>query len=261
VRLKVDLDHMAPVAGFVGFAVPEMQGIPDAFFPEGVADDAVVFEEDVIFADDEDDLHAFELGDDSGVGEVGDEEPRHVEVDVLVAVAVEEVFEVFEGGSEVVAAAEANHFMKEMGVFEGEVGGVIGTEAAAGGDQGWVRVFLLYEGNDLIQYIPFILKIAEDAFCGVDVTGIEAFFVYAIETVDLDDAGLDLFSKGVDDLPVLIVIKAGCTGGEEDDRVAGMAENQQLHFPGEMGAKPFMILSSHGVLAARYCWTTSFHIA
>ncbi len=242
---------MAPVTGFVGFAVPEVEGIPDAFFPEGVADDAVVFEEDVFFADDEDDLHAFELGDDDGVGEVGNEEAGHVEVDVLVAVAVEEVFEVFEGGGEVITAAEAYHFMEEVGVFEGEVGGMVGAEAAAGGDQGWVRVYLLYEWDDLFEHIPFVLKIAEDAFCGVDVTGVEAFFVDAIEAVDLDRAGFDLVSKGVDDLPVFIVIEAGGAGGEEEDRVAGMAEDQHLHFPGEMGAEPLMIFSSHGVLAAR----------
>jgi hypothetical protein len=30
-----------------------------------------------------------------------------------------------------------------------------------------------------------------------------------------------------------------------------MAEDQHLHFPGEMGAEPLMIFSSHGVLAAR----------
>ena len=252
---------MAPVAGFVGFAVPKVEGVPDAFFPEGVADDAVVFEEDVSFADDEDDLHTFELGDDSGVGEVGDKETRHVEVDILVAVAIEEVLEVGEWGGEVIAAAEANHFVEEVGVFEGEVGGVIGAEAAAGGDEGRVRVFLLYEGYDLVEYIPFILKIAEDAFSGVDIAGIEAFFVDAIEAVDLEGAGFYFFAKGVDDLPVFIVIKSGGAGGEKEDGIAGVAEDQQLHVTGEMGAEPLMIFSSHGVLAARYCWMISFHKA
>jgi hypothetical protein len=245
----------------VGFAVPEVEGVPDAFFPEGVAEDAVVFEEDVFFTDDEDDLHTFELGDDPGIGEVGDEEARHVEVDILIAIAIEEVFEVFEWGGEVVASAEAYHFVEEVGVFEGEVGGVIGAEAAAGGDKARVRVYLSYEGDDLVEHILFILKIAEDAFPGVDLAGIEAFFVDAIEAVDLDGAGLDFFAKGVDDLPVFIVIKSGGAGGEKEDGIAGVAEDQQFHVPGEMGAEPFMIFSSHGVLAARYCWMISFHKA
>jgi hypothetical protein len=252
---------MAPVAGFVGLAVPEVEGVPDTFFPEGVADDTVVFEEDVFFADDEDDLHAFEFGDDGRVGEVGDEEARHVEIDVLVAVAIEEVLEVFEWGGEVVAAAEAYHFVEEVGVFEGEVGGVVGAEAAAGGDQRRMRIFLLYEGDDLFEYIAFILKITEDTFRGVDVAGIETFLVDTIETVDLDGSGFYFFAKGVDDLPVFIVIKAGGTGGEEEDWVAGMAEDQQLHIPGEMGAEPLMIFSSHGFLAARYRRMISFHRA
>ena len=105
------------------------------------------------------------------------------------------------------------------------------------------------------------MKIAEDAFRRVDVAGIEAFFVDAIEAVDLDGAGLYFFAKGVDDLPVFIVIKAGGTGREKEDGVAGMAEDQQFHVPGEMGAEPLMIFSSHGVLAARYCWMISFHKA
>ena len=252
---------MAPVAGFVGFAVPEVEGVPDAFFPEGVADDAIIFEEDVFFADDEDDLHAFQLGDDGGVGKVGDEEAGHVEVDVLVTVAVEEVVKMFEWGSEVVAAAEAYHFVEEVGVFEGEVCGVVGAEAAAGGDQGWVRVFLLYEGDDLVEDIFFVFKIVEDAFCGVDMTGVEAFFIGAIEAIDLDGAGLNFFAKGVDDLPVFIVIEAGGAGREKEDGVAGMAEDQQFHIPGEIWTIPLMIFSSHVVLAARYCWMISFHKA
>jgi predicted RNA-binding protein len=252
---------MAPVAGFVGFAVPEVEGVPDAFFPEGVADDAIIFEEDVFFADDEDDLHAFQLGDDGGIGKVGDEEAGHVEVDVLVTVAVEEVLEMFEWRGEVVSAAEANHFLEEVRVFEGEVSGVVGAEAAAGGDEGWVRVFLLYEGHDLVEDIFFVLKIVEDAFCGVDMVGVEAFFVGAIEAVDLDGAGLYLFAKGVDDLPIFIIVEAGGAGGEKENGVAGMAEDQQFHIMGEIWTKPRMIFSSHVVLAARYCWMISFHKA
>lgn len=167
----------------------------------------------------------------------------------------------FEWGGEVIAAAEAYHFVEAVRVFKGQVGGVVGAEAAAGGDQGWVRVLLLYERDDLVENIFFVLKIVEDAFRGMDMAGVEAFFVGAIQAVDLDGTGLDFFAKGVDDLPVFIIIKTGGAGGKKDDGVPGMAEDQQFHIPGEIWTIPLMIFSSHVVLAARYCWMISFHKA
>src|ERR1700748_2599148 len=114
---------MAPVAGLVGFAVPEMEGVPDTFFPEGVADVSVVLEKDVFFANDENDLHDLELGDNGWVVQVGDEQSRHIEIDILVAVAVEEVVKKLQGGGEVIAAAEADHLVEQVGMFKCQVGG------------------------------------------------------------------------------------------------------------------------------------------
>src|SRR5512135_1154083 len=39
---KIEADYLAPEAGPVGLASPEMHGVPDAFVPEGLAEVAVV---------------------------------------------------------------------------------------------------------------------------------------------------------------------------------------------------------------------------
>ena len=253
---------MSPVAGLVRFAVPEMERVPDAFFPECVADIAVVVEEDIFFADHEDDLHFFEQGDDLGILEVGDEEPGHIKIYRFVAIAIKEVVEVFHGGSEVITAAKAHHFVKQVGMFKGQVSGVVSAEATAGGDYSRMGIELPDKlSDDFQEDVFFVLEVTLNAFGGVDIAGVEAFFVDAVEAVDLDGPGFDLFPEGVDDLPILVVIEVGSAGGEKEDRFAGVSEDQQFHFPAQVWAEPSMIFSSHGFLPDRYCRMISFHKA
>jgi len=208
----------------MGFSVPEVQGVPDVLAPKGVTQGLVVFEEDVLLADDEGDLEVFELLDDTVVIEVRDILAGHIVINVLVTIAVEEVLEMFERAGEVIAATETDDLMEDAGVFEGEVGGVPGAEAATGGYRGGVGVLLLNEVKDFGQDIFFILEVAEDPFFRVELFGVEAFFIDAVEAIDLDVAGFDLPAEGVDHLPVFVVIEAGGAGREEEDRISGVAE-------------------------------------
>src|ERR1700677_5160493 len=104
---------------------------------------------------------------------------RHIEIDVLVAMPVEEVFEMPERDREVIAAAEANDLVKEMRKFKGEIDGMPGAEAAAGSDDGGVGVLMLYEREDFGQYIFFVLKMAEDPFDGMEALFVKALFIDA----------------------------------------------------------------------------------
>ncbi len=58
-----------------------------------------------------------------GSTRLGMNQSRHIEIDILVAVAIEEVVKKLKGGSEVVAAAEAHHLVEQVGMFKGQVGG------------------------------------------------------------------------------------------------------------------------------------------
>lgn len=252
---------MPPVFGFMGFPVPEVQCVPDAFCPEGVAYKAVVFEEDVFFSYDKNDLQRFDLADELFVLQVGDEQAGHIVIYVIVAIAFEEVAEMFHGDGEVVSTAQAYHFMKKGGIFKGEVGGVECAEAAAGGYDGGVGIFLLYEGEDFVEDVFFVLQVPQDTFGGVEAFGIKAFLIDAVDAPDLDGPGFDLSSECVDDMPVFIVEEAGCTGGEEQYGISGVAEDQQFHVPLQVRAEPFIIFSFHDVRSDRYCSIISFHKA
>jgi hypothetical protein len=252
---------MPPVPGLVGFSVEEVQGVPDIFGPEGIAECEVILQENIFFTDHKNNLEVAKLPDDRIVMEEGDVLAGHIEIDVLVAVPVEEVFEMFEANREVVAPAEADDFVEEEGVFEGEVGSVPGAEAASRGDDGGVGVLKLDKGEDFGQHIFLIFKVAEDAFGRVEVFGIEAFFIDAVEAVDLDLTGIDLPAEGIYDLPVFVVIEAGGAGREEKNGIAGMAKNEEFHVPPEAWTEPFMIFPVHGLMVDRYCRMIPFHNA
>jgi hypothetical protein len=85
-------------------------------------------------------------------------------------------------------------------------------------------VLLLNEAEDFGQDVFFILEVAEDTLFRVKMFSVEAFFIDAVEAIDLDAAGFDLPAEGIDHLPVFVVIEAGGAGWEEEDRVSGVAE-------------------------------------
>jgi hypothetical protein len=252
---------MAPVAGFVGFAVPEVQGVPDTFCPECIAEGLVVFKKNIFFSYDKNDFQRLESGDPIRVMEVGDELAGGVVIDIFIPVAIEEIAEMFERDGKVITAAEAHDFVKEIWIFEGEIDGMPCAEAATGCHDCGVRVFFLYAGEYLFGDIFFKLQVAEYPFAGVEVLCVKAILVYAVQAPDLDAACLDLAAKGFDDPPVLIVEKMSGAGGEEQYRISGVTEDQQLHIPLQVGAEPFMIFPVHCVGVARYCRMISFHKA
>ena len=159
---------MSPIPGFVGFAVPEMQGVPDTFCPECIAEDLVVFHEDVFFSHDKNDFQRLECGDPIRVMEVRDELAGGVVIDIFIPIAIEEIAEMFERDGKVIAAAETHDFVKEIGVFEGEIDGMPCTETAAGCYDCRMRVFFLNEGEYFFDNIFFKLQVAEYPFGGVE---------------------------------------------------------------------------------------------
>ena len=68
--LQIQLDHVTPEAGFMGFSIPKMQGIADILAPEGVTDGEIVLKKNVFFPNDEDDLEGSELMNDGRIVEV-----------------------------------------------------------------------------------------------------------------------------------------------------------------------------------------------
>ena len=143
-----------------------MEGVPDTFTPKSIAQCLVVFQENILFSYDENNFKAFQLTDQFPVVEVGDILTGCVVIDILVAVALEQIVEMFQRDGEIETAAEANDFVEESGIFKRQVDGMPGAEAAAGGNDGWVGVLFLYQIEDFCQNIVFVLEMAQDLFSG-----------------------------------------------------------------------------------------------
>jgi len=165
---EIELHHVAPIPGLVGFTIPEMQGVPDTFCPEGIAEGLVVFKKDVFFSYDKNDFQRLECGDPIGVMKVRDELAGGVVIGIFIPVAIEEIAEMFERDGQVIATAETHDFVKEIWVFEGEINGMPCAEAAAGCYDRGMRVFFLYAGEYFFDDIFFELEVAEDSFGGVE---------------------------------------------------------------------------------------------
>src|ERR1700761_60748 len=136
--------------------------------------------------------------------------------------------------------------MKEVRMFERKISGMPGTETSAGGYDGGMRIGVMDERQYLFKDISFVLQIALDTFGGMKFLGIETFFIDAVDTIDLDGTGFDLFAEGVYDLPVLVIEEAGRAGREKEDGFAGVTKYQQFHVPAQGGTGPPMIFSFHG---------------
>src|SRR5258708_16460702 len=126
---------MPPVLSLVGLQIPEMQGIPDTYFAEGVAEEAVVLQKNIIFTHYKDDFHFFHQTDKIFVAQIGDVQAGHIVINILVAVPFEQVFEMWHGSGQVIPAAQSYHFVEQGRAFEGEVSGMISAHAAARGDK------------------------------------------------------------------------------------------------------------------------------
>ena len=222
---------MPPVTGFMGFSVPEVQGIPHALTPEGIAELLVILQENIFFPYNEDDLLCFQEVDQLLVIQVGNELAGHVVIDILIPMAFEKVFKVLHRGGQVIASAEPHHLVKMTGVFKCQVGGVISAQAAAGSHHGKSGVLLLYQRYHFFQQVLFVLEMAEDPVGGRDTFVIKTFPINAVKAIYLDLTAFDLTPQGVDDMPVLVVIKMGCPCGEEQHGLTGLTEDQQFHIP------------------------------
>ena len=137
-----------------------MQGVPDTFCPECIAEGLVVFHEDVFFSYDKNDFQCFECGDPIRVMKVRDELAGSVVIDIFIPVAIEEIAEMFERDGKVIAAAETHDFVKEIRIFEGEIDGVPCAQAAAGCYDCGMRVFFLNSGEHFFNHIFFELEVA-----------------------------------------------------------------------------------------------------
>jgi len=98
------------------FTRPDGEAVGNALFRQRMAELAIAFVERVVLADRERDLHAAQRVEVRGVVEVRQEVVGVDEVDVVVVMAAEEIFEGAIATGEVIASAQGDHFAEQPGM-------------------------------------------------------------------------------------------------------------------------------------------------
>ena len=175
-----------------------------------------------------------------GVGEVGDVVSGDVVVAVVVVVAVEEA-----GWIE--GSAEREDGVEDVGMAEGDVGGVVAAEAAADGGEVGELVVLADEGQDLLHDVLLVLDVAGDAPAGADVAVVPALGVDGIDAEELEVSVVELVLDGVNHATVFELEEAAAGGGKDDRGNAGVAEGEEFHLAAERRGEPFLIFAFQAV--------------
>ena len=123
--------HLAPGAGAMGAAFPEVQLVANPLVFEDAAQATVVVEEGIGFADGQDDVELTQFLQPPLAGEARQEMRGRVEIDFVVVIAVEQVVETLYLHRQVIATGKGHKLAEEMGMSEHEARGLEGAEAAA----------------------------------------------------------------------------------------------------------------------------------
>lgn len=214
--------HLFPYGPVVIAVGADIEPVRDRFGGKEPAHPFVLSAADIAFGCSEDDAHFPKCG----VGSAGDEVDGVVEIDIVVIVAVGE-------GPDVEDAAHREAIGGETGMAEGEIGGMVAAEAAAGQGDARVTGFVGCTGRDLFQNQLIVQGVLSGAFGGGNRFVVPGGGVEAVGAIDLDFSRFEELAGGLDEALVFILIVGSAGGGEEDHGVAGMTEHQHFEVPAD----------------------------
>ena len=124
--------------------------------------------------------------------------------------------------------------------------GMESAEAAAMGDEGGPVLGILGEGDDLIDDVLLVVEMSDETLLWRDVEVVEIFAIEAIDADNLNLAGLDAMAERVDHAVILVLEETLFAGGEYEETLTALSEDEEFHVPLEGGAVPFVVLAVHG---------------
>ena len=173
-----------------------------------------------------------------GIADVGQVVHGDIEVAVVVVVAGEEA-----GGVE--GAAHREHRSEDVGVAEGDVEGVIATEAGANGGKLNGLVLLANQRQNLLHQVLLVLHVTGDAPARRDVAVVPAFGVDRVDAEQLQAPLFEFVMNDVDHAAILKLEEAAAGGGKDERRNSRMAEDEQFHVAPKRGGEPFVVFAFH----------------
>lgn len=238
----VNGQHFFPVGPVVAIAVPDAESVPDALFPEELAQPLVIAEERVVFADGNDQFQIADFFQVIVIVFAGDVFAGTALGDIVIHVAAGPF-------ADIIDTAHTDDAVEMFGEAQSNTDRMIGTKAGTGGDAKVIGIFGLGEGYYFLDDVILILQMPMSFVAVLDVAVEPAFGVDAVDAVDLDPAVFEMFSYRLVHLSVFPVKEATLGGGKHNYAGSRMAPDDQLHVAVEVGAVPFMILSLHLIIA------------
>ena len=218
--LQVHPCHGAPPGPIVEAAIaPDVELVPDALVAQDGSKLLVLFPAEVPLAGGQ---HGADMVVLPRIGAVGEIVGRVVEVQVFAIPAVDEVLHI-EG------SAHGNDAGDHFGMAEAEVRGMVGAEAATGGDQSRRLVLLTHQGQHIAYDVALILHMPLHPPIGVGMFVVPTLLVNAVDAIELQLAAIDAISHACDHAIVFILKESTPRSGEDEHLGSCVAKAQQFH--------------------------------
>src|SRR5208282_1518939 len=109
-----------------------------------------------------------------------------------------------------------------------------------------VVILLADQRDDFVDEVVLVLDMAGDAPARWDVAVIPALHVDRVDAEELQVAAVDLAGDSADHVAVFKLVEASSRGGEDENRHAFVAEDEEFHVAAEAAGIPLVIFAVHG---------------
>src|ERR687884_1746094 len=123
---------------------------------------------------------------------------------------------------------------------------MVGAEATAGCDQEVGLIARTDERHHFVDDVALVLVVAHGAVVGWDAPVVPTLAVDAIHAEELQPPLLQMGGQRAHHAEILVLVKPAHGGREDQDRRAGVPEDEHLHIASQGRAGPALVLTLHG---------------
>lgn len=212
-------EHFSPDGPIVGRPGADIQPVRDSFLVQDLGHPFVLSFAEILFGSSQDDLHIVKML----VLGIGHEIRGAVKIDVFVEIAIHMLFDI-----ECAAHTEQVGYL--LRVAERKVKGVIASETAPGYAYFIDAAFKPDFRNKFLVKHPVVLNVIEYPVFRMEVLGIPAIAVDAVDAIELDLSGFNEPTRRFHELEILILVIPAHGGRKNDHRIPPISKLEIFDF-------------------------------
>ncbi len=227
-------------------AIPDPEQMPYPLAPQNFTQAPVVWKERILFSDDNLDIQPADSLENIMIITICHVMGRHVEVYVLIVIAIEQIPESIDMLRQIISTAESDDTIEGLRVPKRYIHCMVSAEAATVRDQKWCRVDTPTEWQNFMKYVLFIENMPLDSITRLTPIAIKCLVVYGIDTENLEPALFQMVAHRLNQAHIFVIIKAAHPGRKGEDPRTGVAEDKQFHVATKSMTVPFVVFAFHG---------------